>query len=79
MFDLGSLEQRLNSDPKLQNAFLLDPVGVLSLEGVRLSPEKAQKLRLMVGQARMGQHIKVNLELNFIKLKDPNSRFQLNF
>lgn len=79
MFDLGRLEQRLNSDPQLQNAFLTDPVRVLAMEGVTLSADKQQKLRLMVAQAKMGEHIKVNLELNFIKLKDPNSRFQLNF
>lgn len=48
MFDLGSLEQRLNSDPEFQRQFLLDPVGVLRIAGVRLSPDKEHKLRMMV-------------------------------
>ncbi len=78
MFDLGALEQKLNTDPRLQSQFLTDPVGVLRTHGVRLTTEQEQKLRLMVGQTKMGEHIRVNLELNFIKLKDPG-HYQINF
>ena len=78
MFDFGEFERKLNSDPRLQSEFLADPVAVLRMQGVRLSYETEQKLRTMVGQAKMGQHIRVNLELNFIKLKDPGHH-QINF
>ncbi len=78
MFDLGDFERRLNSDPQLQSQFLADPVAVLRMQGVKLSAEKEHQLRVMVGQAKMGQHIRVNLELNFIKLKDPGHH-QINF
>ncbi len=78
MFDLDSFEQKLNSDPRFQESFFQDPVGLLRAHGLNLSADKQQKLRVMVGQAKMGQHIKVNLELNFIKLKDPG-HYQINY
>ncbi len=81
MFNLGSFEQRLNTDSRLQKSFLMDPVGTLAQEGVMLTSEKQSQLRAAVSRAQtvMGEHIKVNLELNFIKLKDPSSRIQQNF
>ncbi len=52
MVDFGRLEERLNSDPKLRESFLADPVAVLALEGVKLSVSQANALRTTV--ARMG-------------------------
>lgn len=82
MFNLSSFEQRLNTDARLQKAFLMNPVGTLAQEGVTLSPEKQERLRMAVSKAQAAAHdisIRVNLELNFIKLKDPSSRIQQNF
>lgn len=71
MFNLSSFEQQLNTDARLQKAFLMDPVGTLSQQGVVLSAVKQQQLRMAVSKAQAVVHdisIRVNLELNFIKL-----------
>ena len=43
MIDLGNLEKRLNSDQKLRQDFLTDPVATFRREGVHLSFEQEQR------------------------------------
>ena len=51
MADLSNIEQKLNSDPKLKQQFLHDPVGVLKAEGVHLSPHLEQQIKSEVAKA----------------------------
>jgi hypothetical protein len=48
--DLADLQNRLRSDPKLQQEFLSDPAGVLQREGLTLSPQAEKDLRDLVTQ-----------------------------
>jgi len=44
MANLKELQERLNSDTKFRDDFLVDPVGVLNKEGIILSPEMEEEL-----------------------------------
>ena len=52
MIDLGNLEKRLNSDQKLRQDFLTDPVATFRREGVQLSFEQEKRLREATVRAR---------------------------
>ena len=41
----GDLENRLNSDEKLRNEFFKDPVGVLTREDIKLTPQVAEAIK----------------------------------
>ena len=45
MANLGAIEQKLNSDPRLWGDFLKDPVDVLHREGIDLAPHMQKELR----------------------------------
>jgi hypothetical protein len=45
MADLNDLQKRLNSDPKLRERFLADPVKTFEDEGVVLPPQAKDQLR----------------------------------
>jgi hypothetical protein len=52
VFDLGRLQERLNTDDRLYEAFLNDPVGVLRREGLALSRAQEAALRQSVRRSR---------------------------
>lgn len=52
MIDLGNLEKRLNSDLKLRQEFLTDPVATFRREGIQLSPDQERRLREATVRAR---------------------------
>lgn len=48
--NLGSIENRLNSDLDFRNKFLQDPIAALKEEGLELSPEMAGNMQNFVRQ-----------------------------
>lgn len=53
MVDLRMIEERLNNDAVYRQQFMQDPVGVLSQEGITLSPRQESLLRQEVAKAQI--------------------------
>ena len=50
MVDLGALQQRINEDADLRARFILDPVKVLTDEGISISPSMQASLVRLIKQ-----------------------------
>jgi len=50
MVDLGALQKRINEDADLRARFILDPVKVLTSEGITISPSMQASLVRLIKQ-----------------------------